>query len=241
MTAILVDDEEKSLKNLSILLAENCPDIEIIGAASNALEAVKAVMSEKPDIVFLDVQMPGYNGFDVLENIKGTPVTVIFTTAHKDYAINALRKGAFDYLLKPVDIDELKVCIERAKEKIMPVERTGVSVPAASSIIELSVKDGIIFIKQEQIVRLEAAGSYTTFFLENNVRHLVSKSMKEYEALLDPAVFFRCHNSHIINLKLVSKFVHNNGYFAELSNGSVVEVARRNKDLFLQRLKKIGT
>ena len=239
MTAILVDDEEKSLKNLSILLTDHCKEINIISTASNALEAVKLIMSEKPDLVFLDVQMPGYNGFDVLEHIKDTPVTVIFTTAHKDYAINAIRKGAFDYLLKPIDSDELKSCITRAEEKISK-ERTSQPSSSAPNIIELSVKDGIIFVKQEQIIRLEASGSYTMFFMENNVKHMVSKSMKEYESLLDPSVFFRCHNSHIINLKKVMKFVHNNGYFAELTNGSTVEIARRNKDLFLQKLKKIS-
>jgi len=239
MTAILVDDEEKSLKNLNILLADHCKEINVISTASNALEAVKAILSEKPDLVFLDVQMPGYNGFDVLALIKDTPVTVIFTTAHKDYAINALRKGAFDYLLKPIDSSELKSCIERAAEKIAKEKST---LPGSqNNIIELSVKDGIIFIKQEQIIRLEASGSYTTFFMENNIKHMVSKSMKEYESLLDPSVFFRCHNSHIINLKMVIKFAHNNGYFAELSNGSSVEIARRNKDLFLQKLKKIGS
>lgn len=241
MTAILVDDEEKSLKNLSILITDHCPDIKIISTASNALQAVKEIMNEKPDLVFLDVQMPGYNGFDVLEQIKNTTATVIFTTAHKDYAINALRKGAFDYLLKPIDSDELKSCIERAKEKIgkeNPV--TGTLAPSSPNIIELSVKDGIIFVKQEQIIRLEASGSYTTFYLENNVKHMVSKSMKEYESQLDPSVFYRCHNSHIVNLKMVIKFVHNNGYFAELSNGSTVEIARRNKEAFLQKLKKMG-
>lgn len=238
MTAILVDDEEKSLKNLSILLTDHCKEIKIISTASNALEAVKIIMTEKPDIVFLDVQMPGYNGFDVLEHIKETSTTIIFTTAHKDYAINALRKGAFDYLLKPIDSDELKACIERAEEKIKK-ERASLP-PSSANIIELSVKDGIIFIKQELIIRLEASGSYTTFFMTNNIKHMVSKSMKEYEGQLDPSVFFRCHNSHIINLKMVTKFIHNNGYFAELSNGTTVEIARRNKELFLQRLKKIG-
>lgn len=239
ISAILVDDEEKSLKNLSILISDHCENVEIISTASNALEAVKVILSKKPDLVFLDVQMPGYNGFDVLEQIKEVEATVIFTTAHKDYAINALRKGAFDYLLKPIDTEELKSCIERANEKINKEKGFAQSPNSITGIIELSVKDGIIFIKQEQIVRLEASGSYTLFFMENDTKHLVSKSMKEYEALLDPNVFFRCHNSHIINLKMVSKFNHNNGYFAELTNGSVVEIARRNKDLFLQRLKKM--
>lgn len=240
LTAILVDDEEKSLKNLNILLTDHCREIEILKMASNALEAVKAILSEKPDLVFLDVQMPGYNGFDVLDQIKETSSTVIFTTAHKDYAINALRRGAFDYLLKPIDSDELKYCIQRALEKITKDKGILSTSAPMPGIIELSVKDGIIFIKPEQIIRLEASGSYTQFFMENNIKHVVSKSMKEYEALLDPAIFFRCHNSHIINLKKVAKFTHSNGYFAELSNGSIVEIARRNKDLFLQKLKTIN-
>ncbi|WP_317900178.1 LytR/AlgR family response regulator transcription factor [Aurantibacillus circumpalustris] len=239
LSAILVDDEEKSLKNLTILLNEYCNNVEIINTASNALQAVKLILSNKPDLVFLDVQMPGYNGFDVLEQIGEVSSTVIFTTAHKEYAINALRKGAFDYLLKPIDGDDLKNCILRATEKISKEKNLDLSPNANKGIIELSVKDGIIFIRQEKIVRLEASGSYTVFFMDNDIKHLVSKSMKEYEALLDPTVFFRCHNSHIINLKMVAKFNNNNGYFAELTNGSVVEIARRSKDLFLQRLKNI--
>jgi two-component system LytT family response regulator len=240
ITAILVDDEEKSLKNLEILLTDHCKEVKILATASNALEAVKTILSKKPDLVFLDVQMPGYTGFDVLEQIKEVPVTIVFTTAHKDYAINALRKGAFDYLLKPVDTEELIHCVGRVMEKINVREGQTLS-PVYNNIIELSVKDGIIFIKPEQIIRLEASGSYTTFILENNVKHLVSKSMKEYEILLDNTIFFRCHNSHIVNLRKVVKFTHNNGYFAELSNGSVIEIARRNKEIFLERLKKIGS
>jgi two-component system, LytTR family, response regulator len=234
--AILVDDEEKSLKNLELLISSYCPGVSIIEKASNALEAVKLITGNKPDVVFLDVNMPGYNGFDVLENIRDVNPLVIFTTAHKDYAINALRKGAFDYLLKPVDIDELKHCIERVEKSLMTGPKKNHS---ASGMIELSVKDGIFFIRPHDIIRLEASGSYTLFFLENNVKHMVSKSMKEYEGFLDPNVFFRCHNSHIINLSKVTKFIHSNGYFAELINGATIEIARKNKDIFLEKLKKL--
>ncbi len=236
ITAILVDDEMKSLMNLELLLNQHCPGIKVIGTATNALQAVTKVMSEKPDVIFLDVQMPGYNGFDVLEQIKSTGVLIIFTTAHKDYAITALRKGAFDYLLKPIDTDELKSCCSLIKEKI---ERERAASTVTGGIIELSVKDGIIFIKPEQIIRLEASGSYTLFYLENNVKHLVSKSMKEYEGMLPAGLFYRCHNSHIVNLRKVTKLVHSNGYFAELSNGAVIEIARKNKDTFLEKLKKL--
>jgi two-component system LytT family response regulator len=234
--AILVDDELKSIQNLELLISEHCPDVTIIDRAANALEAVKCITALKPDVVFLDINMPGYSGFDVLENIGETSCLVIFTTAHKNYAINALRKGAFDYLLKPVDIDELKECTARIRQKL--IETDGRQVPNPG-IIELSVKDGIFFIRQHEIVRLEASGSYTTFHLDNNVRHMASKSMKEYEVLLDPTLFFRCHNSHIVNLKKVAKFIHSNGYFAELTNGVTIEIARKNKDVFLEKLKKL--
>jgi len=231
INAILVDDEQKSLKNLAILLGEECKEINIINTASNALEAVTKILHDKPEVVFLDVHMPGYNGFDVLEQIKELPIVVIFTTAHKDYAIAAIRKGAFDYLLKPIDKAELRACCDQIIKKIEG-QRSEVG-----KIIELSVKDGILFIKPEQIVRVEAAGSYTVFHLDNHVKHMVSKSMKEYENQLPENIFYRCHNSHIVNLLKVTKFVHNNGYFAEMNNGAVVEISRKNKDQFLEKLK----
>ena len=233
ITAILVDDEEKSLKNLELLLTEYCPGVKILARATNALQAVKSILDNDPDLVFLDVHMPGYSGFDVLDSIRDTRAIVVFTTAHKNYAINALRKGAFDYLLKPVDTDELKDCVARVRLKLdKPAENK-------SNLIELSVKDGIIFIKPADIIRLEASGSYTVFHLENNVRHMVSKSMKEYESQLDSRVFFRCHNSHIINLRKVGKFIHSNGYFAEMTNGVTIEIARKNKELLLEKLKNL--
>lgn len=239
-TAIVVDDEPKSIKNLEILLTDYCKeDIKIINTAANALEAIKKIIEEKPDVVFLDVQMPGFNGFDVLDQIKNSSPLIIFTTAHKEYAVDALRKEAFDYLVKPIDIDELKNCILRVREKLAKKNAETEKTPT-TNVIEISVKDALIFIKSNDIIRLEASGSYTVFYLENNVKHMVSKSMKEYEAMLDHAVFYRCHNSHVINLKKVNKFIHNMGLFAELTDGSKVEIARKNKDEFLNRLKDIN-
>ena len=231
--AILVDDEEKSLMNLELLLKAACPDVQVIGKAANALQAVKIILNDDPDLVFLDVHRPGYSGFDVLDSIRESRAIVVFTTAHKNYAINALRKGAFDYLLKPVDTDELKECVSRVSMKLSRQH------DSKTNLIELSVKDGIIFVKPADIIRLEASGSYTVFHLENNVKHMVSKSMKEYEGLLDPAIFFRCHNSHVINLRKVVKFIHSNGYFAEMQNGSTIEIARKNKEVLLDKLKNL--
>lgn len=237
ISAIIVDDESKSVMNLELLLSEHCKDIRVVASASNAVDAVGKIFSHQPDLVFLDVQMPGYNGFDVLQQIKDTDTLIIFTTAHREYAIEALRKGAFDYLLKPIDSDELINCYNAVAERISKrrSEKQGLS----KGIIELSVKDGIIFIKPDQIIRLEASGSYTMFFLENNIKHLVSKSMKEYEVQLPKPGFYRCHNSHIVNLKKVTKFLQNNGYFAQMSDGSVAEIARKNKETFLEKLKNL--
>ena len=236
ITAVLVDDEPKSIQNLEMLLSACAPDVQIIGRAVNALEAVQLILNLRPTVVFLDVHMPGYSGFDVLGNIGGTQSLVIFTTANKNYAIAALRKGAFDYLLKPVDTDELDACIHRVKVEL---GRTTAR-PGGQAMIELSVKDGIIFIRTAELVRLEASGSYTEFYMDNNVKHIASRSLKEYESLLDSTVFFRCHNSHIINLTKVARYIHSNGYFAELSNGAMIEIARKNKDLFLEKLKKLN-
>ncbi|MDI1354816.1 MAG: LytTR family DNA-binding domain-containing protein [bacterium] len=237
ISAIIVDDEKRSIMNLELLLNEHCADITVVDRASTALEAVGKILSLQPDVVFLDVQMPGYNGFDVLQQIKDTKAIIIFTTAHKEYAIEALRKGAFDYLLKPIDSNELINSYRAISEKISS-ERLR-QVPPAKGIIELSVKEGIIFVKPDQIIRLEASGSYTVFILDNNVRHVVSKSMKEYEAQLPKTGFYRCHNSHVVNLKKVVKFLHNNGYFAQMSDGSIIEIARKNKETFLEKLKKL--
>ncbi len=236
ITAILVDDEQKSILNLEILLKENCPEVSIVGTASNAFEAVKIILAEKPTLAFLDIHMPGYSGMDVLEQIKDVTTTkVIFTTAHEDYAIQALRKGSFDYLLKPLDIDELKDCVKRALEEVTKQNHDS----TISKRIELSVKDGIIFIVPDDIIRIEASGSYTTFYLVEGIKHMASKSMKEYELFLDPVTFYRCHNSHIINLRKVKKFVSKDGLYAEMSDGSLPEISRRNKDEFLEKLKSL--
>jgi two-component system, LytTR family, response regulator len=233
---ILVDDEQKSIKILELLLTTYCRNIFIIDKANSALEAVKLILVQKPDLVFLDVQMPGFNGFDVLEQIQEINTKVIFTTAHKDYVIDALRKGAFDYLLKPIDINDLQNCIIRLEKELSK----SVSIKNQySNTIEIAVKNGIIFIKTADIIYIEASGSYTTFYLEQGIKHIGSKNMKDYETLLDHTFFYRTHNSYIANLKKVARFISADGFFAQMNDGTNVQIARRNKDEFLERLKTI--
>lgn len=221
---------------MELLLKPYSDYVEIVSTASNALAGIKEIVLHKPELLFLDIQMPGYNGFELLEQVKDQVKHIVFITAHKEYAIEALRKGAFDYILKPFDSDELKNCIARI------VNGKGRSQPEknARTVIELSVKTGIHYIKQEDIVFLEASGSYTEFHLNDGTRHLVSKSMKAYEIQLDPELFYRCHNSYIINIQKVKQYIHTEGLFAEMSGGKKVSIARSKKDEFLEKIKGLS-
>lgn len=231
--AIIIDDEIKSIKSMEILLEPYQSTVQIISTATNALAGIKEILLHKPDLVFLDIQMPGYNGFELLAQVKDQVKYIVFITAHKEYAIEALRKGAFDYILKPFDSDELCNCLERITNgKTIPHHQK-----SGKPIIELSVKTGIIYVNQEDIVCLEASGSYTEFHLDGGVKHLVSKSMKVYEVQLDPQLFFRCHNSFIINISKVKKYIHSEGLFAEMMGGKKVSISRSRKDEFLELIK----
>jgi two-component system, LytTR family, response regulator len=174
------------------------------------------------------------SGFELLSKLEYKEFKLVFTTAHRDYALQAIKNGAFDYLMKPIDIDDLKQCIE----KLMSDPLTAKQVIAKSpELLEITARDGILYLKQKDIIRVEASGSYTNFYLENNIKHMASKAIKEYETALDQNLFFRCHNSHIINLQKVEKFVNHEGFFAKMNDGTLVDISRRNKDLFLEKIK----
>jgi two-component system LytT family response regulator len=236
--AIIIDDELAGINSLRLLIEKNITGLKVVATASEPEKGILLINDYQPDVVFLDISMPGMNGFELLKKVDYKNFKIVFTTAHEEYAIPAIKSKAFDYLLKPIDIDELKDCVN-----LLLKELDGTTDPNklnAPGLIELFVKSGIIFIKPNEIIRLEASGSYTIFYLTNNIKQLVSKSMKEYEILLDPHIFYRCHNSHIVNLTKVIKFTSNNGFYAEMIDGSVAEIARKNKDIFLERLKNIA-
>lgn len=231
--AIIVDDEVKSVGNLQILLKSYAQDLQIVATANSALSAMKEIQMHKPELMFLDIQMPGFNGFELLEQVKSVIRYPVFITGHKDYAIKALHQGAYDYLLKPFDSEDISNCLSR----IMKDEKHNQPLKSTRKLVELSVKSGILYLKQEDIVFVSASGSYTEFYLENNLRHLVSKNMKSYINQLDGDLFYRCHNSYIVNLNKVKQFLNHDGLFAEMCNGKRVSISRRNKDEFLLKLK----
>ncbi|CAN5745666.1 LytTR family DNA-binding domain-containing protein [soil metagenome] len=235
LRAVIIDDERSGINALQLLIERNSEQVKIVANATNATQGISIIEDYRPEIVFLDISMPGMNGFDLLKQLKYTDFNLVFTTAHEEYAIQAIKSNAFDYLLKPLDAQEIKNCIARIIEENKKIKNQRKD--AFSNTLCLSVKDGVIYILHTDIIRLEASGSYTVFYLENKVKHIGSKGLKEYEAQLDPRIFYRCHNSHLINITKVVRFVSTDGFFAKMTDDSLVEIARKNKEQFLERLK----
>lgn len=236
LRALIIDDELMGINALKVLIEKYTTGIKVVATATDPLKGIDIIEDYKPDIVFLDVSMPTMNGFELLEKLSFKEFKLVFTTAHQEYAIKAIKNRAHDYLLKPIDIEELKICIVNILvEKTKPTQQKSLY-----EVIELAVKDGIIFIRPDDIIRLEASGSYTVFYLENKIKHIASKNLKESERLLlEQSYFYRCHPSHIINLKKVIKMVSSDGLFAQMTDGSMPEIGRKNKELFLNRLKSL--
>lgn len=237
LRAIIIDDEESGIDTLKILVSRNSEIMRVVAATQQPEEGIRLIEDYRPDVVFLDISMPTMNGFDLLNNVSHKTFKLVFTTAHKEFAIEAIKNRAFDYLLKPIDSEEFKRFLEQLKNEI---EQKPVSVKTESNVLmEIQLKDGIQYLKQKEIIRLEASRSYTVFYMENGVRHVASRSLREFEEKLDPNSFFRCHKSHLINLYKVQKFVNHNGFYALMSDGSLPDISKNCKDVFLERLKTI--
>jgi two-component system, LytTR family, response regulator len=237
LRAIIIDDEPAGINTLKLLIEKHGAEIRVVASTTEAEEGIQLIENYRPDIVFLDISMPDMSGFELLKKVEYKDFKLIFTTAHREYALQAIKNDAFDYLLKPVDVDDLKLCITKVMKEFEKDKHA--SNNRSPELIEIASRDGILYLKQKDIVRLEASGSYTNFYLDNGVKHLASKAIKEYEMNLDAGLFFRCHNSHIINLHKVERFVNHEGFFAKMNDGTMVDISRRNKDLFLERIKSL--
>ena len=241
---IIVEDEVRSREFLADILAEHCPSLQLVGTAGNVAEAVSAIQSHRPDLVFLDIELQTGTGFDVLEQISGDQPAVIFTTAYDHYAIKAIKFSAVDYLLKPIDVDELKAAVARTRgieqrnsnQQTLEVLMHNLKQLRANEnpTITLSVAEGIEFIQLRDIIRLEAAGAYTNFFLKGGKKMMVSKNLKEYEGMLGEHEFMRVHNSHIINLAEVKRMVKSDGGYAVMSDDAQVVISPKKKDDFVK-------
>ncbi len=249
---IIVDDVLNSQKVLQQILTEHCPQVQICGFAGSVLEAQRLILEQQPDLVLLDVEMPPNNGFELLEQFPNPNFEVIFTTAHDQYALRAIKFCALDYLLKPIDIQELKSAIDKTYAKFQENKATNNSKQNYNQLIEnlkspnhqenkiaLPTLDGLVFVKVNTILRCEADGSYTSIHLTNKKTIVATRKIKEFEQLLAEHNFFRVHRSHLINLNHIEKYYKGTGGYVVLSDGTAVDVARRKKEEFLERLSRV--
>jgi len=239
MRAILVDDERANLEVLQVLLEKYCPEIKIVATASQVAEGVELLKLHRPELLFLDIQMGEYSGFDLLSRLNDKTFEVIFVTAYDQYGIQAVKFAALDYLLKPVNPDELIDAVTKAKERIkhkLQNEQLNfllqqIKKPDASvQKIALPQHNEIRYVMINEILRCEADNTYTSFFLTSGDKILTSKPLKEYSDLLKPQGFLRTHQSHLINPSFVKSWLKEDGGVLLMKNGDKVPVSKANRE-----------
>ncbi|WP_109098837.1 LytTR family DNA-binding domain-containing protein [Aquimarina sp. AU58] len=243
LKAVIVEDEKHSRENLKQFLEEFCTDITVTSMATSVSEAITILSSTKPDVVFLDIELQTGTGFDVLNQISNFNFEVVFTTAFDQYAIKAIKFSSLDYLLKPIDLEELQNAVEKVrKKKNQKIYKKQLETlmlnlkqqkPKLNKIC-LATAEGFEFVNIDDIIFCKANGSYTSFIMKNESKLLVSKHLKEYENLLLEQDFMRVHNSYLINLKEVKKFVKSDGGYIIMNNDISVSISRSKKEDFLK-------
>lgn len=243
---IIVDDEPDALEDLKEAIEKYCKDLAIVGAYNDPATALDGIKHLRPDLLFLDIQMPGMSGFELLERINPWSFNVIFVSAYDRYAIKAIRFSALDYLLKPVDVDELMRAIARLREgnpkptyPIQSVLHNTSAHPGGMEQLAVSSADGIDFFPVKDIVFCQADSCYTRIQLTGNQQKLVTRVLKDFEDFLSESGFCRVHNSYLINLRHVKRYVKDDGGYVTLTDGHKVDISRRRKDEFLSMLNKI--
>ena len=244
---VLIDDETDSIRVLQKLLETYCPQVEVVGTADGVETGLEVIQATRPDLLFLDIEMTQGNAFDLLNRLQSMTFQIIFVTAFDNYAIRAFKYSAVDYLLKPVDIDELVGAVRRVTERSQQrnivdqmqvfLENMG-TYSLAQQKMAVPTVDGLIFINLREVVRLEAKSSYTQIKLENGEVVMATRTIKDYEDILPETLFCRIHNSHIINLQKIEKYHKGRGGYVVLEDGSEIEVASRRRQEFLRRLLK---
>lgn len=238
INAIIVDDEVNCCEVLELLLQKYCPQVKVMAVCHSVPEALEALSKFKVQIVFLDIEMPHSNGFELLEKLPVIDFEVIFTTSYDHYAIKAIRFSALDYLLKPIDRQELQLAMERAEQHFnvpgpqqLEILLQKLRQPAASmQRIALPTMEGLQMIPVQSIISLTSKSNYTFLHLKEGQKLVVSKTLKEMEALLSDHYFLRVHHSHMVNLDEVRKYIRGEGGMLVMSDGSTIDVSRSRKD-----------
>jgi two-component system, LytTR family, response regulator len=238
MKAILIDDEPRSAENLRILLEDHCPQLQVSALCTDARNCIATINELKPDVIFLDVEMPHVDGFSVLSAVRSSIRHVIFTTAHEEYAIQAIREQAFDYLLKPVDPDDLVRAIKRIPDLSAPaaLNKSLERIVKLEQLIHRQIArhvaiqtvEGYVVVDHEDIIRMEAESNYTHIFCPKK-KFTVAKLLGSFEEQLADVGFVRVHSSHLVNLKHVRSYQRGDGGYLVMSDGIAVEVSRSRK------------
>lgn len=248
-SVVIVEDERHQQESLIRMLEEDCRDLRIVGIADSIDDACTVIKEKKPDLVFLDVMLPPYTSFDLLNRIASVSFDIIFTTSFEEFAVKAFRLSAVDYLVKPLVRHELSDAVEKFRMR----QRAQISSEHLSVLmrnfqssrehkkIALPSLTGYVFVVIDDIVRCESDNTYTTFYLLDKRKIIVSKTLKDCESLLQDFSFFRVHNSNLINLDHIVEYERGEGGVVRMIDGSAVDVSRRRKDDFLRSVKKLST
>ena len=237
--AVIIDDEPKCIETLAIIIKMHCPEIVVDATCTGGADGIKAINEFKPDVVFLDIEMPKMNGFEMLEKFEKIFFHVVFTTAYNQFAIRAFKYSALNYLLKPIDPDDLKATVKRIQErKTAPLKEQfeilmqNMRNENKTQRIALSTGDGMVFVNTSEIMYCQSDSNYTNVILLNGEKYLLAKSLKEFEDTLSGTDFFRIHNSHLVNLNQIKKFVRGDGGYVIMNDGTQITIARARREEF---------
>lgn len=242
--AIIIDDEKSGAEVLQLLLEQNCPSVKVIAVKNDPDSGIKAIQELNPDLVFLDIEMPTGTGFDVIDATKGINYQVVFTTAYEHYAIKAFKAKAVDYLLKPIDLDELLQTVKNVEQRLntnqatVPgnLEEIILNVIHKNKKISIPSQEGMLLIDISDIIRLEAESNYTHFYLKDKRKVTVSKTLKSFEEQLIKNNFCRVHSTHLVNLNEVERYVKGDGGFLVLKDTTNIPVSRANRNELMERI-----
>jgi len=245
LRAIIIDDEQKGINSLRLLIEKYVNEVRIVAETTEAVKGIELIENYLPEIVFLDINMPHLNGFQVLERLTHKEFSLIFTTAHQEYALKAIRNNAVDYLLKPVDIEDLEKAIEKARERISEHKALpdfGKMFNELNALnqqkIPFHTKDKVEYLNKEDIIRLESDSNYTRVFTVEGQVIVIAKTIGDYENILctGDSNFMRVHQSHIINLKKVIRFTRDNGGTIITKDNHQIPLSKNKKEEFLKWL-----
>ena len=242
--AIIIDDEMHCRKTLSMLLKEYCPNVHVLEQCEDAQTGIQAIRRFSPDLVFLDIEMPHMNGFEMLEQFPEIPFAVVFTTGYDQYAIKAFRFSALDYLLKPIDHEELKKAIDKISLHIQTLLPQQLEIllqrlqhqPTSISKVAVPTMEGLQMISVDSIISCASDRNYTVLMLKDKQKIVVSRILKDIEEMLEDYAFLRVHHSYIVNLNEINKYIKGEGGYLIMNDGSSIDVSRSRKEILLKKL-----